>query len=160
LITSRNDLRGLTALSGARRLPVELVTAEEARAMVTNIVGADRVAAEPAATGAFAAACGFLPLGLRIASTNLASSASRSIAEYVRQLRPGHLLDAMEIEGDDQAAVRVAFDLSYSTLKPALSRLFRTLSLIPGLDFDSLAAAAIAGLEQLEAKRMLDQLNT
>ncbi|GAA3567073.1 BTAD domain-containing putative transcriptional regulator [Amycolatopsis ultiminotia] len=158
LITSRDDLRGLVALDGTRRLPVGVVSAQEARSMVGNIVGAERVAAEPAAAGAFAAACGYLPLGLRIASTNLAVSASRSIAEYVERLRPGAKLDAMEIEGDDQAAVRLAFDLSYSTVKPALSQFFRTLSSIPGPDFDDRTAAAVADKDPAEARRMLDRL--
>ncbi|MBB4682899.1 AfsR/SARP family transcriptional regulator [Amycolatopsis jiangsuensis] len=158
LITSRDELRGLVALDGARRLPVGVVSAQEARAMVGNIVGAERVAAEPGAAGAFAAACGYLPLGLRIASTNLAGAASRSIAEYVARLRPGAKLDAMEIEGDDQAAVRLAFDVSYSTVKPALSQFFRTLSAIPGPDFDDLAAAAVTGTEPAAAHRMLDRL--
>ncbi|MFF0144703.1 DNA-binding SARP family transcriptional activator [Amycolatopsis sulphurea] len=158
LITSRDNLQGLVALDGARRLPVGVVSAQEAGAMVGNIVGAERVAAEPAATGAFAAACGYLPLGLRIAATNLAGSGGRSIAEYVERLRPGTKLDAMEIEGDDQAAVRLAFDLSYSTVKPALSQFFRTVSSIPGPDFEVLAAAAVTGTAPAEAQRMLDRL--
>ncbi|WP_328609579.1 tetratricopeptide repeat protein [Amycolatopsis sp. NBC_00345] len=160
LITSRDELRGLVALDGARRLPVGVVSAAEGRAMVANIVGAERVAAEPVAADALGAACGYLPLGLRIASTNLADSASRSIAEYVERLRPGAKLDAMEIEGDEQAAVRLAFDLSYSTVKPALSQFFRMVGGIPGPDFDHLAAAAVAEKDPDEAQRMLDRLAT
>jgi DNA-binding SARP family transcriptional activator/tetratricopeptide (TPR) repeat protein len=158
LVTSRNNLNGLTALNGAKRFPVGVVTAGEAAVMVTNIVGADRVDAEPEAAGSLAALCGYLPLGLRIASTNLAGSESSSIAEYVRMLRSGSRLDAMQIEGDDEAAVRPAFDLSYSTLKPALSRFLRMVGLIPGPDFDRLAAAAVAGPDEAEAQRMLDRL--
>ncbi|HEX3778378.1 MAG TPA: BTAD domain-containing putative transcriptional regulator [Pseudonocardiaceae bacterium] len=158
LITSRNNLSGLTALNGARRFPVGMVSAAEATALIAKIVGTDRVAAEPSATAALAATCGFLPLSLRIAATNLADSSGLTIAEYVGQLRSGNRLDAMAIEGDDQAAVRLAFDLSYSTLKPALSRFFRMLSLIPGPDFDSLAAAAVADLSPAQAQRMLGQL--
>ncbi|ONI86983.1 hypothetical protein ALI144C_10085 [Actinosynnema sp. ALI-1.44] len=160
LVTSRNNLQGLTALNGAKRFPVGVVTANEAAAMVTNIVGADRVDAEPRAAGSLAALCGYLPLGLRIASTNLAGSESSSIAEYVRVLRSGSRLDAMQIEGDDEAAVRPAFDLSYSTLKPALSRFLRMVGLIPGPDFDRMAAAAVAGPDEAEAQRMLDRLTS
>ncbi|MDT8913109.1 BTAD domain-containing putative transcriptional regulator [Amycolatopsis sp. PS_44_ISF1] len=160
LVTSRDELRGLVALDGARRLPVGVVSAAEGRAMVANIVGEDRVAAEPEAADALGAACGYFPLGLRIASTNLAGSASRSIAEYVGLLRPGAKLDAMEIEGDEQAAVRLAFDLSYSTVKPALAHFFRVVGGIPGPDFDHLAAAAAAERDPAEAQRMLDRLAT
>jgi DNA-binding SARP family transcriptional activator len=158
LITSRNNLPGLIALNGARRLPVDVVTHAEAITLIGNIIGEDRVADEPEATGELAATCGFLPLSLRIAATNLAMSSGLSVADYVRELRSGSRLDAMEIEGDDQAAVRLAFDLSYSTLKPTLSLFFRLLSLIPGADFDRHAAAAIADTSPNQAQQLLGAL--
>jgi DNA-binding SARP family transcriptional activator/tetratricopeptide (TPR) repeat protein len=158
LITSRNNLPGLTALNGARRLPVEIISPTEATALISKIIGADRVAAETEATKELAATCGFLPLSLRIAATNLAMTGGLSVADYVKELRSGSRLDAMEIEGDDQAAVRLAFDLSYGTLKPTLSRFFRMLSLIPGTDFDWRAAAAVAGTDPGPTQRMLGAL--
>ncbi|HEY4018023.1 MAG TPA: BTAD domain-containing putative transcriptional regulator [Pseudonocardiaceae bacterium] len=158
LITSRNNLSGLTALNGARRLPVEIISPIEAATLISKIIGADRVAEEPDATEELAATCGFLPLSLRIAATNLAMSGGLTVAEYVRELRSGSRLDAMEIEGDDQAAVRLAFDLSYSTLKPTLSRFFRILSLIPGADFEWHAAAAVTDADPGETQRMLGAL--
>jgi DNA-binding SARP family transcriptional activator len=158
LITSRNNLPGLTALNGARRLPVQIVTPSEAITLIGKIVGADRIARELSATEQLAAACGYLPLSLRIAATNLVMSGELSIAEYVKELKSGSRLDAMEIEGDDQAAVRLAFDLSYSTLKPTLSHFFRMLSLIPGPDFEARAAAAVADCTSHYAQRMLGAL--
>lgn len=158
LVTSRNNLPGLTALNGARRLPVDVVTLAEATTLIGNIIGDDRVDGEPAATEELAAACGFLPLSLRIAATNLAVSNGLSVADYVAELRSGSRLDAMEIEGDDQAAVRLAFDLSYSTLKPTLSLFFRMLSLIPGVDFDRHAAAAVTDTSPSRAQQMLGAL--
>ena len=158
LITSRSNLPGLTALNGARRLPVDIVSPAAATTLISKIVGADRVAAEPAAAVDLAATCGFLPLSLRIAATNLAISSGLSISEYVRELKSGSRLDAMAIEGDDQAAVRLAFDLSYSTLKPTLSHFFRMLSLIPGPDFDVRAAAALTDVGQAQAQRMVAAL--
>jgi DNA-binding SARP family transcriptional activator len=158
LVTSRNNLPGLTALNGARRVPVEIISPAEATTLISKILGADRVAEEPAAAAELAATCGFLPLSLRIAATNLAISGGLTIAEYVQELKSGSRLDAMEIDGDDQAAVRLAFDLSYSTLKPMLSRFFRMLSLVPGPDFDARAAAAVTDSSQVQAHRMLAAL--
>ena len=158
LITSRNNLPGLIALNGARRLPVEMVSPAEATTLISKIIGADRAAAEPEATEELAATCGYLPLSLRIAATNLTITSGLSVAEYVRELRSGPRLDAMEIEGDDQAAVRLAFDLSYSTLKPTPAHFFRMLSLIPGPDFDWRAAGAVTDSEPAQAQRMLSAL--
>lgn len=158
LVTSRNNLPGLTALNGARRLSVEMVSPAEATSLISKIIGADRVAAEPHAVAELARTCGFLPLSVRIAATNLAMSGGLSVAEYVTELRSGSRLDQMEIEGDDQAAVRLAFDLSYSTLKPTLSRFFRMLSLIPGVDFDWHAASAVTGAGPGQTQRMLGAL--
>lgn len=158
LITSRNNLPGLTALNGARRLPVEIVSSSEAITLISKIVGAERIAEEPGAAAELAATCGYLPLSLRIAATNLVISGRRTISEYVAELKSGSRLDAMEIEGDDQAAVRLAFDLSYSTLKPTLSRFFRMLSLIPGPDFDARAAAAVTDSSHSQAQRLLGAL--
>ncbi|HEV3355166.1 MAG TPA: BTAD domain-containing putative transcriptional regulator [Pseudonocardiaceae bacterium] len=158
LITSRNNLPGLTALNGARRLPVEIISPSEATTLISKIIGADRVAAETEAAKELAATCGFLPLSLRIAATNLAMTGGLSVADYVKELRSGSRLDAMKIEGDDQAAVRLAFDLSYSTLKPTLSHFFRMLSLIPGADFDWRGAAAVAGTDPAQTQRMLGAL--
>ena len=61
----------------------------------------------------------------------------------------------MEIEGDDQAAVRLAFDLSYSTLKPTLSRFFRMLSLIPGTGLRRARRRCRQDASQAQAQRML-----
>ncbi|WP_370942423.1 BTAD domain-containing putative transcriptional regulator [Amycolatopsis sp. cg5] len=158
VVTSRNNLHGLSALNGARLFGVEMVTVSEAKTILANVIGAERVASEPDAANEFVAACGLLPLGLRIASTNLATSTSRTIADYLRKLLPGKKLDALEIDGDGQAAVRAAFDLSYSALKPSPSRFFRRLSLIPGQEFDVLAAAAVNSVDHDDAERLLGQL--
>ena len=99
LITSRNNLSGLTALNGARRLPVEIISAAEATTLISKIIGADRVAVEPDATEELAATCGFLPLSLRIAATNLAMSGGLSVAEYVRNCAPARALTRWRSRG-------------------------------------------------------------
>jgi hypothetical protein len=160
IVTSRDSLHGLSAVNGAHRVPVDAVTGDEAEALLAKIIGARRAAVEPAATTELAATCGFLPLALRIAASNLAAMPGQSIASYVRELRSEDRVAAFTIDGDDQAAVRLAFDLSYDALKPELARLFRLLSLVPGPDFDRYAAAGLAGLGLAQAQRMLGALAT
>jgi tetratricopeptide (TPR) repeat protein len=67
-------------------------------------------------------------------------------------------LARLAIDGDDEAAVRAAFQLSYATLPPGAAWLFRALGLLPGSDFTVAAAAALSGLPPEETAHTLDQL--
>jgi hypothetical protein len=158
IVTSRDSLHGLSAVNGAHREPVDVVTEAEAGALLSAIIGAGRTAAEPAAAAELAALCGLLPLALRIAASNLAAMPGQPIADYVRELRSVDRVAAFTIDGDDEAALQAAFDLSYHALKPEAARLFRLLGLVPGPDFDRYAAANLAGLHPAEAGRMLAAL--
>ena len=54
LVTSRDELGGLVALDGARRLGLDVFTIDEATALVARIVGEPRTGAEPGATAELA----------------------------------------------------------------------------------------------------------
>jgi hypothetical protein len=71
LVTSRDRLTGLVALQNARRLTLDVLTEAESIALLIEILGADRARTAPDAVAALAAACGHLPLALRIAAANL-----------------------------------------------------------------------------------------
>ncbi|MGW0521633.1 AfsR/SARP family transcriptional regulator [Crossiella sp. NPDC003009] len=157
LVTSRDDLRGLTALQGARRLTLEVLDRPEARDLLAAILGPDRIAAEPSAADGLAELCARLPLALRIAAANLVSNPRHTLGGYRDELRAGTIA-ALSIDGDDQAAVHAAFDLSYTALPADVRRLFRHLGLVPGPDFTALAAAALADVDLAEADRLLDRL--
>lgn len=156
IVTSRANLAGLTATHGAVRIPVPALTTDEAVHLLRRMLGAAAVSAEPQATTDLAVACGLLPLALRIAAASLAEGGD-SIAGYLRRLRADRIGE-LAIDGDDHAAVRVAFDHSYARLEPEAARLFRLLSLNPGPDFDWYAAAHLAGLPPEPARRILRQL--
>jgi tetratricopeptide (TPR) repeat protein/transcriptional regulator with XRE-family HTH domain len=68
LVTSRSQL---TDVAGARHIKLEMLTPDEAGELFTTIVGADRVAAEPAEVEPILQACGYLPLAIRIAGGRL-----------------------------------------------------------------------------------------
>ncbi|HEY0497247.1 MAG TPA: tetratricopeptide repeat protein, partial [Kutzneria sp.] len=156
LVTSRDTLLGLTALQGARPVGLDALTPEEAHRLLTEMLGARAVLAEPDAIKELAQLCAYLPLALRIAAANLANRPG--VANYVARLREGNRLDALVVDDDDEAAVTAAFDLSYHALKPAARQLFRLLGLIPGPDFTVEAAAAVASLRLDESQRLLDRL--
>jgi DNA-binding SARP family transcriptional activator/tetratricopeptide (TPR) repeat protein len=158
VVTSRDRLGGLIVSEGARLLALDVLPPEGAHALLETIIGAGRTAAEPDAVAALAQACGYLPLALRIAAANLAMRPQSSIAGYAAELREGNRLAALRVDGDEQSAVRAAFDLSYATLKPDERCVFRRLALMPGPDADVAVAATLADVERTQARRILGRL--
>jgi len=158
VITSRDRFTGLIASHGARRLELDLLTPVEGVALLGRVAGQDRVAAAPEAATELVRLCGYLPLALRIAAANLSSHPEESIAGYVANLREGDVLAALETDGDPEAAVPLAFDLSYHRLGPDAQRLFRLLGLVPGPDFTVHAAAALAEMPVGQTSGLLQRL--
>ncbi len=65
IVTSRDDLRGLIAMNGARTVPVDVFSAAESEALLTTLLG-------PGDHAELASRCGHLPLALRVAAAYLA----------------------------------------------------------------------------------------
>jgi DNA-binding SARP family transcriptional activator len=151
VITSRNRLGGLVAREGAWRLTLDVLSTDTAVGLLAKLLGAQRVQQEPEAAESLVQLCAHLPLALRIAAANLANYPQRRIADYVKQLRVGNRLDALQVDGDQEAAVRAAFELSYATLKPETQVLFRRIGLLPGPDVTLASISAlVADVSQLE----------
>ncbi|AMW15063.1 transcriptional regulator, SARP family protein [Streptomyces qaidamensis] len=160
LVTSRSDLRGLTASHAARTTPLDVLAPAEARALLASTLGAQRVGDEPEAAERLAELCARLPLALRIAAANLAARPGRSLTGYATELAADGRLTKLSVTGDRQAAVRTAFDHSYAALEPDTAHLFALLGLHPGPDFTAEAAAALIASPIGVAERLLDQLTT
>jgi DNA-binding SARP family transcriptional activator len=158
LVTSRHTLPTLTAFHGARPVPVDVLTPDEARDLLAGMLGDDLVAAEPAAVAELARLCEYLPLALRIAAAKLITRLWPRVADYVLELRADDRLSALAIDGDRGGSVRAAIDDSYTALDPDLRRFFRQLSLIPAGELTLRAVAALAGLGADQARRRLDRL--
>lgn len=157
LVTSRNQLRGLVAREGARRLSLGPMSAEESAALLATAVGARPY--DVTELTAFAELCGCLPLALVIAAERAGRSAGSDLTAITRQLaETGDRLDELEIADDELSSVRAALSWSYQALAPDVARLFRLLGGYPGADFDRSAAAAVAGLDELTTERLLDHL--
>ncbi|BCL15863.1 BTAD domain-containing putative transcriptional regulator [Micromonospora sagamiensis] len=158
LVTSRDRLSGLVAIDGARRIALDVLTGAEASALLTRIIPADQVSAAPTEIAELAEVCARLPLALRIAAADLIDHPGRPIGAHTARLSAGNQLAGLRVEGDDQAAVRAAFDLSYAALPASTRRLFRLLGPAPGADVTVPAAAALAALDEVTAARELDRL--
>lgn len=153
LVTCR---RPLTGLAGAVRQPLDVLAPAAGRALLTAIVGADRIAAEPAAADQLIELCGRLPLAVRIAGNRLASRPQWSVAWLLDLLRDERRRLTVLTAGD--LGVRSAFEVSYRQLDPVTARVFRRASLIPGPDFAPALVAVVAGTDEETAAAALEEL--
>ncbi|MGW5053444.1 tetratricopeptide repeat protein [Actinokineospora sp. NPDC004072] len=158
VVTSRDRLTGLTARDGAQSIPLDVLAPAESVDLLGGLLGAVRARREAQAAAELADTCGHLPLALRIAGANLAVRPGDSVADHTRELRARGRLSGLAVVGDESAAVRAAFDLSYDKLVPSARRLFRLLGLVPGADVDLAATTALAGLAPAATSRLLTVL--
>ncbi|MFB6815294.1 BTAD domain-containing putative transcriptional regulator [Streptomyces sp. NPDC056347] len=158
VVTSRTHLSGLVANDGARPLGLDVLRPDEARILLTRVLGERRVAAEPDAVTELAGLCGRLPLALRIAGAALLARRTLGIAEYCAELADGGPLGGLRLEDDERSAVRAAFRLSYEALSGPARRMFRLLGLAPGPDITAPGAAALTDAAPGEAGRLLRTL--
>lgn len=142
LITSRDDLRDLTAPHDVHRIALDVLSPDEACQLLAQVLGEQRVRAEEQPAAELVKLCGYLPLALRIAAAHLDSHRYESIDSYLATLASGNRPAQLAVDEDEHAGVRASFDLSYQTLPPDCARLLRRLGLVPGPDF---SAAALDG---------------
>ncbi|MFJ2212961.1 AfsR/SARP family transcriptional regulator [Streptomyces sp. NPDC101062] len=153
LITSRARLVDLV---GAHLVDLDVMSPEEALQLFTRIVGLERVTAEREAALDVVAACGFLPLAIRIAASRLASRRTWTVSVLAAKLADERRrLD--ELQAGD-LAVAATFELGYGALDDAQARAFRLLGLADGPDISLAGAAALLDLAQREAEDLLESL--
>ncbi|GAA2707125.1 BTAD domain-containing putative transcriptional regulator [Micromonospora olivasterospora] len=157
LVTSRNRLSRLVARDGARRVSLDIMTEPEAVELLSGLLG-DDCAVDDQALRDLAAACGGLPLALRISAARLSDRPNQRLSDFVKALYAGDRLTALAATDDDQIAVQAAFDLSYQALPETARRLFSLVGSFAGPDFATGAVAALTGLSNEDADRVLDQL--
>ena len=147
LVTSRVELTGLVAADGAYPLALTVLPDLDARQMLVQRLGSDRVAAEPEAVRTLVAACGRLPIALTVVAARAAT-------------RPAFPLSAIaeESAGALHGDVGAVFSWSYRALSEPAARLFRLLGLHCGPDLGAGAAASLAGGPDAEVAPLLAEL--
>jgi DNA-binding SARP family transcriptional activator len=158
LVTSRDQMRSLIAMEGARLVGLSPLSADDAREALIRRLGAERVAAEPAAVDRIVALCAGLPLTLSIVAARAATRPGHSLASIAADLTwSGTSLNALS---DPDAAVdtRASLWLSHRELSPAAARLLRLSSLHPGAEVSRDAMASLAGMSAAQAAAGLDEL--
>ncbi|MCH0562080.1 MULTISPECIES: BTAD domain-containing putative transcriptional regulator [unclassified Streptomyces] len=153
LVTSRVRM---VDLAGAHLVDLDVMSPDEALALFTRIVGEERVGSERKAALDVVAACGFLPLAIRIAASRLASRRTWTVSVLAAKLADERRrLD--ELQAGD-LAVKATFELGYGALDGAQARAFRLLGLADGPDISLAAAAAVLDLDTEETEDLLESL--
>ncbi|NED13177.1 AfsR/SARP family transcriptional regulator [Streptomyces sp. SID9124] len=153
LVTSRVRM---VDLAGAHLVDLDVMSPEEALRLFTRIVGEERITSEREAALDVVAACGFLPLAIRIAASRLASRRTWTVSVLAAKLADERRrLD--ELQAGD-LAVKATFELGYGQLEPPQARAFRLLGLADGPDISLAAAAALLDLDPHTAEDLLEAL--
>lgn len=158
LITSRSRL---SALEGVRRIPLDVLSGDEAVTLLKRILGDDRVADEPDQAREVARLCGYLPLAVRITGARLAGRAHWPVSKLVRRLSDERSrLD--ELVADD-LAVRAGLELTYRALDENVRSAYRIFGFLGLPEVPSFLWAHLLDedvLDQLVDARLLDVIGS
>ena len=170
LVTSREKLVGLSGIGRDSFVPLDVMTIDEAIALLDRLCGdKTRVGeASPAATRALTTKlvklCGSLPLALTIVGKLLFGTASLTLVKLItelgeersrlRSLKHRNTKD----EIDPKLDVEASFNLSYRGLLSEQQRVFTSVTVLRGVDFGVELAAVLGKMEEPQVQRRLDQL--
>ncbi|WJK38703.1 BTAD domain-containing putative transcriptional regulator [Solwaraspora sp. WMMA2056] len=153
LVTSRGPL---AALGQAYRHDLDVLDPEASVELLRQVIGTDRVKAEPQEAARVAELCGHLPLALQIAGGKLSVRGHWDIARMARQLGDeSRRLDELSLEG---TGVRATLAVSFDTLGSTARRLLLLLSALNVNDFATWMAGPLLGVELYDGADALDEL--
>ncbi|MER5886537.1 BTAD domain-containing putative transcriptional regulator [Streptomyces sp. NPDC001941] len=160
VVTSRHTLADLP---GAALVPLAPLDRAEQHTLLAAVCGPERMHGEPAAARDILAACGGLPLALRIVGGRLASRPGWPLALLAERLTPHDgRLSALTMGG---LAVQETFAMSYLAMRDsgrpverAAARAFRLLGLWPEHALAPESAAALLGRGVRETVELLEVL--
>lgn len=142
LVASR---RRLDALDEANHLHLEPLEAADARVLVETLAG-DRLGRlrgqDRAALDVVLAACGYLPLALRVVAARLRATVWLSLADLVAELGNG---DQLQILDDGERSITRTFLAACAALPADEARLLALLDVHPGATADARVAAVLTG---------------
>jgi DNA-binding SARP family transcriptional activator/tetratricopeptide (TPR) repeat protein len=158
VVTSRNELTDLTVQHGARTITLDVLTPDEARALLARHLGDDRTSADPVAVTELIELCARLPLALAIVAARAIAHPGFALRELANELSDERTRLAGLDTGTANTSVGTVFSWSYNHLSDAAARMFRLLGLHPGPDIALPAAARLADLDHAQARAALGEL--
>ncbi len=153
LVTSR---RHLSALDDATVISLDTLPADQAAALLVRLAGRPGLGAADPGVAEITRLCGYLPLAIGMLARQLQHHPAWTAAGRAADLAA--TAARLELMATENLSVAAAFNLSYEDLSADQQRLFRRLSLHPGIDADEYAAAALDGTPLAAARRGLEAL--
>ncbi|MET8627821.1 BTAD domain-containing putative transcriptional regulator [Kitasatospora sp. NPDC004669] len=151
LVTARARLTGLAP---ALALPLGRLTPEESAQLLAAVAGHARLAAEPQAAATITAACGQLPLALRVAAAKLAARPAWSVTAFADRLADEtRRLDELRL---GELAVETELRQAHERLPADLAGALPRLAALP--DCSPPEAAAALGVTESAATGILEGL--
>jgi DNA-binding SARP family transcriptional activator/tetratricopeptide (TPR) repeat protein len=153
IVTTRGSLAGL---SDVQRFEIGPLAPGASHELLCQIVGRDRVAAEPEAAAAVAESCSHLPLALRIAAGKLSARRHWQIARMAHRLGDeSRQLDELSLDG---AGVRASLSISVEALDTAARELLPLLGTLGAASFASWVAGPLLDVDAYAGADALDEL--
>lgn len=153
LITSR---RRLSAIEDTMPITLDPLPLEEATALLIRLASRRDLDASAASSREIVRRCGHLPLAIGMMARHLGNHHAWTAADLAAELATTQ--DRLALLHVENLSVTTAFDLSYQELTLDEQHLFRRLGLLPGVDIDAYATAAVAEISLPSAQHLLDQL--
>ncbi|MGY0055265.1 ATP-binding protein [Streptomyces sp. LZ34] len=152
LVTSRTTLADLAG----RRLPLDVLDSATGLALLREMLGPDRTAAEHDSARSIVETCEGLPLAVWVAGARLAARPHWPLVRVARALADEQRkLDELAV---GHIAVRASLELTYQGMAPTTQHALRMLALLPGPDFAPWALAALLDTGLADAETVLDDL--
>jgi DNA-binding SARP family transcriptional activator/tetratricopeptide (TPR) repeat protein len=156
VITSRNQLRGLTARHGAQPLHLDVLTDPEAHSLLATALGPDRATTDADAIADLVNLCGGFPLALGVIAARAAANPHLLLADIATELRALGV-DALDSD-DPTASLPSVLSWSLHRLTPHQCEGFTLLGIAPGPDIGLPAATALTGLPERQTHTLLQVL--
>jgi transcriptional regulator with XRE-family HTH domain len=148
IVTSRAVLPDLPQ---AHQVLLDVLPEADALRLLAAEIGADRVAAEPAAARAVVRLCGYLPLALHLAGARLATRPNWPVAHLAHRLGD-------ESRRLDETGVRTSFALALDGLDPRAARAYPLLSLLDVPELSVPVASRLLDVPERETEALLERL--
>ncbi|MFB7591347.1 BTAD domain-containing putative transcriptional regulator [Streptomyces sp. NPDC056169] len=157
IVTSRMGLAALVATHGGTVHRLGALDPEQSQALLTAVLGRDRMAAEPTAAIPLATACGHHPLALRIAAARLLTRPRLRLADYADWLRHDPV-GRLSLADDPRMSVPQRLDEALRRLPPALAEAHLRLASSPHDPLTTARAAGLLGLPEDAAEQVIEDL--
>ncbi|MCB8901557.1 MULTISPECIES: AfsR/SARP family transcriptional regulator [unclassified Streptomyces] len=157
IVTSRMGLAALVATHGGTVHRLGALDPEQSQALLTAVLGRERIAAEPTAALPLATACGHHPLALRIAAARLLTRPRLRLADYADWLRHDPV-GRLSLADDPRMSVPQRLDEALKRLPPVLAEAHLRLAASPHDPLTTSGAAGLLGLPEDTAEQVIERL--